>query len=421
MRLDYERDAVGRIVQKTEARFGVAFTEVYGYDVAGRLETVHRNGALASTYVYDSNGNRLSKTTDAGVEAGTYDAQDRMLTYAGASYTYRSNGELATKTDASGTTSYDYDVLGNLRRVDLPAGTVIEYVVDGQNRRVGKKLNGTVARAWLYANQLRAVAELDGDGNIVSRFVYGSRTNVPDFMIRGSVTYRFVADHLGSVRYVIDATTGAIAQTIEYDEFGEVIDDSNPAFQPFGFAGGLSERDTALTRFGARDYDPQTGRWTARDPIGFGGGDTNLYGYALSDSVNLIDPDGMAVVYTGPAPTQVYQDAAQIRAQGHQLYPGEANSSARHAYGAEQMTERYGPDIARAFGVLNEVQGFLWHDLWRLRDRIAGRSPWAFQEQDLVDNETGIARGTCTYNARRVAERRRQPRVPWWLAVLLTP
>ncbi|MEX0729917.1 MAG: RHS repeat-associated core domain-containing protein, partial [Aquisalimonadaceae bacterium] len=46
-------------------------------------------------------------------------------------------------------------------------------------------------------------------------------------------------------------------------------------------------------RFGARDYDPQTGRWSAKDPIGFAGGDTNLYGYVLNDPVNLIDPEGL--------------------------------------------------------------------------------------------------------------------------------
>ena len=40
----------------------------------------------------------------------------------------------------------------------------------------------------------------------------------------------------------------------------------------------------------ARDYDAEVGRWTSKDPIGFEGGDTNLYGYVLSDPVNLLDP-----------------------------------------------------------------------------------------------------------------------------------
>jgi RHS repeat-associated protein len=112
-------------------------------------------------------------------------------------------------------------------------------------------------------------------------------------MIQGGVTYRIITDHLGSPRFVVNSSTGAIAQQMNYDEFGNVTSDSNPGFQPFGFAGGLYDRDTGLVRFGARDYDPVTGRWTAKDPIGFGGGDTNLYGYVVSDPVNRRDPIGL--------------------------------------------------------------------------------------------------------------------------------
>jgi RHS repeat-associated protein len=73
-----------------------------------------------------------------------------------------------------------------------------------------------------------------------------------------------------------------------------VLLDTNPGFQPFGFAGGLYDRDTGLVRFGARDYDPETGRWTAKDPILFEGGDANLYGYVQNDPVNWRDPPGLS-------------------------------------------------------------------------------------------------------------------------------
>ena len=52
--------------------------------------------------------------------------------------------------------------------------------------------------------------------------------------------------------------------------------------------------DTKLTHFGYREYDPYTGKWTAKDPILFAGGDSNLYGYVLNDSVNLVDPEGLS-------------------------------------------------------------------------------------------------------------------------------
>lgn len=46
-------------------------------------------------------------------------------------------------------------------------------------------------------------------------------------------------------------------------------------------------------KFGARVYDPSMGRWLTKDPIGFGGGDANLYGYVANDPVNWVDPSGL--------------------------------------------------------------------------------------------------------------------------------
>jgi len=71
-----------------------------------------------------------------------------------------------------------------------------------------------------------------------------------------------------------------------------VLSDTNPGFQPFGFAGGLHDVSTGLVRFGARDYDAEVGRWTAKDPIGFGGG-TNHYAYVGNNPTSFIDPTGL--------------------------------------------------------------------------------------------------------------------------------
>jgi RHS repeat-associated protein len=83
---------------------------------------------------------------------------------------------------------------------------------------------------------------------------------------------------------------------MDYDIWGRVLTDTNPGFQPFGFAGGIHDRHTGLVRFGARDYDAQTGRWTAKDPIGFAGGQANLYAYVVNNPINLIDPSGNEAV-----------------------------------------------------------------------------------------------------------------------------
>jgi RHS repeat-associated protein len=201
-------------------------------------------------------------------------------------------GQRTSKTVGSDTTTYDYDELGNLVSVGLAAKTV-SYVVDGFNRRVARKVDGTVTNRYLYGQGLLPVAELNSDGGVKSRFVFASKAHVPDYMVRGGVTYRFVTDQVGSVRLVVNTSDGTLAQRIDYDPFGVVTSDTNPGFQPFGFAGGLYDADTGLVRFGARDYDAETGRWTAKDPIGFEGGDTNLYGYVGGDPVNRIDPVGL--------------------------------------------------------------------------------------------------------------------------------
>jgi len=111
-------------------------------------------------------------------------------------------------------------------------------------------------------------------------------------MTKGGATYRIVSDHLGSVRLVVNASTGAVAQRIDYDAFGVVTLDTNPGFQPFGFAGGIYDADTGLVRFGARDYDAEVGRWTAKDPIRFTGRAPNRFGYVINDPVNYLDPSG---------------------------------------------------------------------------------------------------------------------------------
>jgi RHS repeat-associated protein len=272
-------------------------------------------------YTYDSNGNRIAAEGEASTVTATYDDQDRLLTYGNATYSYTANGELATKTVAGQTTTYQYDTLGNLLQVTKPNGDVITYTVDGRGRRVGKSVNGVRVKGWLYADQLRPIAELGGDGEVISRFVYGAKPNVPDYVIKNSETYRIFSDHLGTPRVVVHATTGAIVQRFDVQPFGEIIQDTNAGWQPFGFAGGLYDPDTGLVRFGARDYDPGIGKWTAKDPIDFPGGDTNLYGYVGGNAANAIDPSGEigvigaivgAVIETGVQAAQNYSEGRDL-------------------------------------------------------------------------------------------------------------
>lgn len=283
----YVRDALGRVSSKTETRGALpSVTTLYDYDAAGRLILENRGGAI-TTWGYDGNGNRRYRnTTDLGVA----DGQDRLpATYDSVPYTYvAATGDVASK----GTTGFSWDRLGNLRSITRPfPASTITYLYDAQDRRVAKKLGPTYASKWLYDGQLRVIAELNSANAVQKRFVYGSRTNVPDTMLTGGVTYRLVTDHLGSVVAVVNVSgTTVVSESVTYDAWGNILSPAS-SVQPFRFAGGLYDADLALVHFGARDYDPSTGRWTSKDAARWDGG-LNFYAYANNDPVNFIDPEG---------------------------------------------------------------------------------------------------------------------------------
>jgi RHS repeat-associated protein len=136
------------------------------------------------------------------------------------------------------------------------------------------------------------VVDVNGDGSIRSVYVYGEKAHVPSYMIRGGEKFAFVSDERGSVRMVVAMGSGSVVQELRYDVWGRVAFDSNPGFQPFGYAGGIFDEATGLVRFGARDYDGEIGRWLGKDPVGFNGGQTNLYAYVKNDPINIIDSSG---------------------------------------------------------------------------------------------------------------------------------
>jgi RHS repeat-associated protein len=293
----FTRDRLGRISQKLETLEGTPqSTFNYIYDTSGRLTSVQKNGASILSQVFDSNSNRTQVTENGSTINATYDSNDQILSWGTLQFTHNLNGELVTITDSAnlpaGSTNFTYNVFGHLKSVTLPNGSQITYSLDAFNRRVGKRVNNVLTKQYLWQDDLKIAAEYDGAGQLVSEFIYAQSVNAPDYMIRGGIKYKLVKDNLGSILAVVNTTNGVIAQQLTYSTYGQVLSDTNPSFQPFGFAGGLYDSDTKLVRFGAREYNGAIGRWMTKDPILFNGGDTNLYGYVLQDPVNYFDPNG---------------------------------------------------------------------------------------------------------------------------------
>ncbi|CAK8715292.1 RHS repeat-associated core domain-containing protein [Candidatus Electrothrix gigas] len=296
------RNNNGRILTKTETVNGSTVEYAYTYDDMGRLLTVRKDGTLVEEYQYGLNGSRTYEMNSLKGESGrsySYSVEDHLLSAGGVSYEFDADGFLTKKTRGADVTGYQYSSRGELLQVSLPNGERIEYLHDPLGRRIAKKVNGTIVEKYLWLGLTQLMAVYDGSDSLLMRFEYADG-RMPVAMTAGGSSYYLGYDQVGSLRTVADAT-GSVVKEISYDSFGTILSDSNSALVvPFGFAGGLHDRDTGLVKFGFRDYDPAIGRWVAKDPILFAGGDVDLYGYVLGDPVNLVDPEGLRLSISLP-------------------------------------------------------------------------------------------------------------------------
>ena len=256
---------------------------------------------MVEEYRYDPNGTRNHEYNFLRGITGrnfTYSEEDHLLTAGDMQYKYDLDGFLTEKTNQTNPTdktSYVYSSRGELLSVTLPNGKLIEYVYDPLGRRIAKKIDGAISEKYLWQGLTRLLAVYGGSDNLLMRFEY-TDSRMPVAVTTGGSTYYLTYDQVGSLRVVADSS-GNVVKLLAYDSFGNIIDDTNPAFLvPLGFAGGLYDEDTELIKFGYRDYDPDVGRWTAKDPIFFAGSDTDLYGYVLNDPINFFDPWGLVWV-----------------------------------------------------------------------------------------------------------------------------
>ena len=258
-------------------------------------------------YSYDDNGNRLSFADPRARRGATYDDQDRLRSYGDASLQLHPQRRPREQDHARpAPPPMSYDVLGNLTQVDAARRDhhrLPHRRPEPANRQEGQRRPRD--RAGSYQDELEPVAELDGAGNVVSPLRLrheGQRARVHGQGRRDLSHRERPPRQRAPGRRRRDRRRSS--QRIDYDEFGHVAPGHQPRLPALRLRRRPLRPHTGLVRFGARDYDAEIGRWTAKDPIRFGGGDANLYGYVLKDPINFADPAGLyaqvALLPVGP-------------------------------------------------------------------------------------------------------------------------
>ncbi|RVU42104.1 hypothetical protein EA187_17345 [Lujinxingia sediminis] len=257
----------------------------FDYGNAGRLVSWSEGAAVQGSYTYDERGNRLS----ADEVLQTYDEAGRIESVGAVNYSMDAAGRLQARNGGGINQIFEFDAFNRMTRVS-DSGVDYHYAYDSLGRLVSKTTNNMVDFVFLYDDSNRPRAQLNASGDVETIFVYGERESTPAYMVRNDQTYVFVTDYLGSVRQVVDAS-GNVVQELSYDPWGRVQSDTNPGFQPFGFASGIADPNTSLVTFGVRHYDPLSGRWISPDPLG-PGGSVNPWVYAENAPISFVDPDG---------------------------------------------------------------------------------------------------------------------------------
>lgn len=260
----------------------------------------------AEVFGYDPVGNRVEGPKE--MDFYTYDQGNQLLSDRRGLYQYDANGNLLSKMeqDDDGIIiewiyEYDYDnrLVKVVKTEDFETKTVT-FKYDPFGRRIEKRVeeaDKAKVYTYVYDNEdiiFEYLTKTGGKKEKVetTRYVHGPGIDEPLAIEQKGKVYCYHADGLGSIVSLTDEK-GKVVQSYEYSAFGEIKRHGNKVKQPYSYTGREYDEETGLYFYRARYYDPAVGRFISKDPIGFAGGDVNLFAYVQNQSINFIDPDGL--------------------------------------------------------------------------------------------------------------------------------
>ena len=238
----------------------------------------------------------------------------------GSGYMYNENGSLvADKSRGIAYITYDYS--NNPKRIYFTNGSVTKYVysASGQKLRVVHyTAKPNISRAWgkQPAELIREqIMQSDSTDYLLGGSLTVRNGRLDKYLFEGGYAqasaassttdnfafYFYNQDHLGNVREVVD-DKGKVQQATNYYPFGvpytDVSVETSPDFQPYKYNDKELDKMYGLNTYdyGARQYNPVTGRWDRIDPLAEKYYDVSPYNYCLDNPVKHIDPDGKEVL-----------------------------------------------------------------------------------------------------------------------------
>jgi RHS repeat-associated protein len=302
-----------------------ANSELYTHDGFSQIISMDR-GTLNGSYNgltgaasrsqdwdFDGLGNWDSVTTNGGSpETRGHNKQNEITSISGATTpTYDANGNLTT--DETGRT-FKYDAWNRLVEVKNSGGTTLAtYAYDALGRRVRETRNGTTTDLF-YSSQWQVIEERVSGAATTSYawspvYVDAMIARDRDTDANGSLDERLYVVHDANFNIVaLVDTSGALVERFAYDAFG-VFAVLTPAWGSrasssyawtYLHQGGRWDGDGGIYYFRHRGYGPTIGRWLQRDPIGFWGGDVNMYRNLSNSPMNRLDPMGLSERFETP-------------------------------------------------------------------------------------------------------------------------